>query len=62
VHRHDPARRRRSTRAGRQKGCFIYIPAQVLQDARIDPEGPTPYYRTWPSKGGSVLVRLYRDE
>jgi hypothetical protein len=58
---HDPGLRRKATRGGRQKGCFVYIPAEVLQAAKVDPAGPVPYYRTWGSKGGSVLVRLYRE-
>jgi hypothetical protein len=58
---HDPGLRRKATWAQRQKGCMVYVPADVLKEAGIDPEGPTPYYRTWAGKGGSVLLRLYRE-
>lgn len=56
----DPARRRRGARAGRQKGCSIYIPGEQLRAAGIDPNGPAPYYRTWPDERGGIVVRLYK--
>jgi hypothetical protein len=56
---YDSGRRRKATRAARQKGCFVYIPAEVLEGAGVDPKGPTPWYRTWAGKGGSVMLRLY---
>ncbi len=59
--KHDAGLRRKATRAAREKGCSIYIPAEILRVAGIDPEGPTPYYRTWAAKRGSVLIRLYRE-
>lgn len=59
--RQDAARRRRSKREGRERGCWIYIPAQELLRAGIDPTGPPPFYRTWGARRGSVLLRLYRD-
>jgi len=58
---HDTAARRRAQRDGRQKGCTVYIPAEVLEAAGIDPHGPVPFYRTWGSRRGSVLVRLYKE-
>lgn len=60
--RHDPAARRRATRGGRRKGCYVYIPAEQLAEAGIDPNGPAPYYRTW--VGGNrprVIVNLYEE-
>lgn len=57
----DPALRRKATRTGRQKGCYIYIPAEVLQAAQPKLGGELPHYRTWAGKGGAVLVRLYRE-
>lgn len=57
----DPARRRKATRAARQKGCFIYIPAEALQAAQPKLGDRLPYYRTWAGKGGAVLVRLYLE-
>lgn len=57
----DPARRRQGQRRGRQRGCFVYIPAQMLQVAGIDPAGPIPFYRVWAGPRGSVVIRLYRE-
>lgn len=60
--RHDPAQRRRATRGGRQRGCFIYIAAEQLQEAGIDPNGPAPYYRLWVNKGRPrFVVNLYAE-
>jgi hypothetical protein len=59
--RHDPAARRKAQRRGRERGCWVYIPAGSLQRAGIDPGGSEPYYRTWVSPRGSLVVRLYRQ-
>lgn len=53
--------RRQASRTQRERGCWVYIPAEELQKAGIDPHGDAPYYRTWGSRRGSVLVRLYRE-
>ena len=58
--RSDLGRRRIATRAARQRGCYIYIPAQVLQQVGIDPYGPTPEYRVWGDRSGGVTLRLYK--
>jgi hypothetical protein len=62
--RHDFAARRRARRVGRQKGCSVYIPAEVLEAVGIDPNGPVPYFRTWAGprrKSPTVLVKLYDE-
>jgi hypothetical protein len=59
---YDPAERRKATRAGRQRGCSIYIPADDLRAAGINPDEPTPHYRIWPSARGSLLIRLYKEK
>lgn len=59
--RYDGMARRQSKRSGRETGCWAYIPAEELLKAGIDPQGPAPFYRTWGSTRGSVLVRLYRQ-
>ena len=59
--RFDAMRRRRALRTGRQRGCFIYIAAEELHKAGIALDGPAPFYLVWGSRGGSVLVRLYRE-
>jgi hypothetical protein len=57
---YDAARRRRSLRKQRERGCSVYIPADVLEAAGFAPNEPPPFYRVWGSRRGSVLVRLYR--
>ena len=62
--KHDPAKRRQSTRGGRRRGCFIYIPAEVLEQVGFDPNEPAPFYRTWPGPkrtNPTVMVQLYRE-
>lgn len=59
--RHDSAARRRGNRSGRERGCWVYVPSEELAKAGIDLSGPPPFYRTWGSKSGSVLVRLYKQ-
>lgn len=59
--RYDAGQRRRSLRRGRERGCWLYIPAEELQRAGIDPAGPAPFYRTWGTPSGGVFARLYRE-
>lgn len=59
--KHDTAARRRSQRRGRERGCWVYVPAEELLRAGIDLEGTPPYYRTWGTQRGGVLVRLYKE-
>jgi hypothetical protein len=58
---HDPAARRKTQRTGRQRGCSIYIPAEWLEKAGWDPEGPTPYYTIAGGERGRYVVTLHRD-
>ena len=39
----------------------MYIPAEELAKAGIDPNGPVPFYRTWGTSRGGVMVRLYKE-
>lgn len=57
--KYDHGLRRRAQRRGRERGCWVYVPADELQRAGVDPYGPTPDYRTWGTARGGVLVRLY---
>jgi hypothetical protein len=61
---HDPSLRRQSRRNGRQRGCTVDIPAEVLANARIDPDGPPPLYRMWASRKskGAIAVQLYEAD
>jgi hypothetical protein len=59
--RYDAARRRRSVRRGRERGCWVYIPLEELERAGIT--GERPWYRVWGSavRGARVTVNLYRE-
>jgi hypothetical protein len=57
---YDFARRRRTKRAGRERGCWLYIPGEELAKAGHEPGGVLPWYRVWGSKRG-VVIRLYRE-
>lgn len=59
--RYDEGERRQSGRSGREKGCWVYIPAAELRKAGFGPDDPAPFYRTWGDRRGSVVVRLYRQ-
>jgi len=63
--RYDALARRRASRAQRERGCWVYIPAEELVRAGIDPHGPAPWYRTVgyrrSANGHSVIVSLYRE-
>lgn len=59
---HDSAARRKVQSRQRQRGCFVYVPLEVLQKAKASlPEdgGPDLYYRTWAGSNSSVIVRFY---
>lgn len=58
---YDPAVRRRTQRRGREKGCWVYIPAEVLEQVELSPKDPAPWYRLWKSQKYGVMVRLYRE-
>lgn len=58
---YDHAKRRRAQRRQRMRGCYVYVPAEELVKAGIDPNGPAPFYKVWGSKGGSAFVRFYKE-
>jgi hypothetical protein len=60
--RRDTAERRRTRRVGRERGCAVYIPADELVKAGIDPYGPPPYARVWGAPRGRVVVQLYKEK
>lgn len=61
--RYDRTERRRSIRAGRQKGVTVFIPAAELRRAGIDPDALPPDYKlagTMTRKSSHrVIVSLY---
>jgi hypothetical protein len=59
--RYDAGLRRQSVRRGRERGCWLYVPAAELLKAGIDPADPPPFYRLWGTQSGGIMVRLYRE-
>jgi hypothetical protein len=59
--RYDALPRRQSKRTGRERGCWLYIPAEELEASGYDPREPAPFYRVWPGTRGGLRVRLYRE-
>jgi len=56
---YDEGMRRQSKRTGNERGCWLYVPAEVLANVgRLDPRTP-PRYRLWPGRSGSVVVTFY---
>lgn len=58
---YDHAARRASVRRGRERGCWLYIPAEELLKTGISPLALPPFYRIWAGPRGRVVVQLYRD-
>lgn len=58
--KYDAGARRRAQRSARERGCWVYVPAEELVKAGIDPAGDPPTYRTWGTARGGVMVRLYK--
>jgi hypothetical protein len=58
--RHDHASRRKSQRHGREKGCWVYIPAEQLDKTGYGEDGPPPYYRVWAKSEGRIVIQLYK--
>jgi hypothetical protein len=57
--RHDAAALRQAKRTGRQRGCWVYIPASELERCGLELDAPAPRYRAWPGRRRTVLVQLY---
>jgi hypothetical protein len=58
---YDPAARRRGVRRGRERGCWLYVPAEEVSKALGEVPDTPPFYRVWGLKGATVMVKLYRD-
>lgn len=59
--RYDSQARRQAVRRGRERGCWLYVPAEELEKAGVDVTGPPPLYRTWGTSRGGVFARLYKE-
>ncbi len=61
----DTRERKRSARKQRERGCSLYIPAEVLVEAGLNPADPPPFYTVRgyrrSKNGHSVIVSLYRE-
>lgn len=49
-------------RRGRERGCWLYIPAEQLERAGVSRDARPPFYRTWAGPRGRVVVQLYREK
>lgn len=58
--RFDHALRRQSKRSGAERGCWVYVPAEVLDVTGHGGEQPAPFYRVWGSTRGRLCIQLYR--
>jgi hypothetical protein len=59
--RYDSGLRRRTVRRGRERGCWLYVPAEVLREVGWSPDDPPPWSRVWPGRRRTVLVQLYGE-
>lgn len=59
--RYDPQARRKSKRAGRERGCWIYIAATELERAGFTSDDPPPFYKAQAFRRGTCLVNLFRE-
>lgn len=65
TNQYDPARRRKGKRHHkRERGCWVYLPADELAKAGFLDDEP-PFYRTTghqrSANAGTVIVSLYRE-
>ena len=60
--RFDQAEPRRGVRKQRERGCSVYISAELLAKAGIDPHGPAPMYRIWAGERGRFVVTMYEGK
>lgn len=58
---YDRFRRKQAVRRGREKGCWVFVPADELVKAGINPNDPPPLYRIWATPKGGLLGRFYRE-
>jgi hypothetical protein len=49
-------------RRGKEKGAWLYVPAEQLDKAGWPHDGPPPRYRTWNGRKHTLLVQLYREK
>lgn len=57
--RYDSGQRRQGLRKGRERGCWVYIPAEELEKTGHGSGDVAPFYRVWGASRGRVVVQLY---
>lgn len=61
---HDPGLRRKAQRRGRERGCWVYIAAEQLAEAGVNPADDVPFYKIAPGRRerrGRFIVTLYKE-
>jgi hypothetical protein len=65
---YDQAKRRKGIRRGRERGCWVYVPAEELEGAGLDPSSDEPpYYRLYSrrrkagSAPGGSMIQWFRE-
>lgn len=60
----DPAGRHRGVRRGRERGCWVYVPAEQMRAAGVNVERgqPPPDYRVWAGRKRTTLIQFYDRE
>ena len=56
--RHDAAQWRKASRKGRERGCSLFIAAEELAGAGIDPYAEPPLFKVYPGRKRTLLVQL----
>lgn len=59
---YDPAARRRSVRTGRERGCWVYVPAEELELLGFAKGDPPPFYNLTALRRRSVALHFYAEE
>lgn len=60
--KYDHAALRNGVRRGRERGCWVYIPAEELENAGLSLDAPPPRYRIWPGRKRTLMVQFYERE
>lgn len=60
----DQAAAKRGRRFARERGAWIYVPAEILRaaDREFADDGGAPFYRLWSGGKGRVGVQFYRHD
>jgi hypothetical protein len=59
---YDPMRWRRTVSRGRERGCWVYVPAEELAKTSLGAERPPELYRVAGRLGGRTVVVQFDRE